>query len=72
MKLITWFMLHGASVLAVVQVVLKFIKEVLTACVNILYPIIPSDKFKAIVEKVRGIVNMVDDLVEKGKKFLVK
>lgn len=72
MKLITWIMLHGASVLGVVQVVLKFIKEVLTACVNILYPIIPSDKFKAIVEKVRGFVNMVDDLVEKGKKFLVK
>lgn len=72
MKLITWIMLNGASALGVVQVVLKFIKEVLTACVNILYPIIPSDKFKAIVEKVRGFVNMVDDLVEKGKKFLVK
>lgn len=72
MKLITWIMLNGASVLAVIQSALKFIKEVLTACVNILYPIIPSDKFKAIVEKVRGVVNMVDDLVEKGKKFLVK
>ena len=72
MKIITWFMLHGASALGFVQVGLKFIKEVLTACVNILYPVIPSDKFKAIVEKVRGFVNMVDDLVEKGKKFLVK
>ncbi len=72
MKIIQWIMLHGASALGFVQVGLKFIKEVLTACVNILYPAVSSERFKAIVEKVRGFVNMADEFVEKGKQFLVK
>jgi hypothetical protein len=39
--------------------------------VNILYPIIPSDKFKKIVEKVREWVNKIDSFLEKIKVWLL-
>jgi len=70
-KLIKWVMLNAASVIAMVQVVLKFVKEVLTAVVNILFPIIPDGPFEVIILKVRDIVNKIDEIVEKIKAKLV-
>ena len=70
-KLIKWVILNAASVIAMVQVVLKFIKEVLTLVVNILFPIIPDGPFEVLVLKVRDVVNKVDEIVEKIKAKLV-
>lgn len=71
-KLIQWIALNGLSVLGMVQVIIKFVKEVLTLVVNILFPIIPDGKFEQVVLKVRSIVESVDAWIEKGKAVLLK
>ena len=71
-KLLKWLPLNLMSILGVVQAFIKLLKEILTAIVNILFPIIPSAKFKAIVTKVRDIVNKIDEIVENIKGFLGK
>lgn len=52
--------------------VVKFVKEVLTLVIDVLFPIIPSASFKAIVKKVRDIVNVIDGWLEKIQGFLLK
>lgn len=71
-KLFTWLALNGASILGLIQSVIKFAKELLTLIINILFPIIPDGKFEALVLKARDIVNKVDEFVEKYKGYLVK
>lgn len=71
-KITTWIALNGASVFGLVQAVLKFVKELLTLTINILFPIIPPSKFKDIVIKVRDVVNKIDEQVEKLKGKLIK
>lgn len=70
-KFIQTFLLSGASMLGIVQVVVKFIKELLTLIVNILFPIIPDGKFEEIILKVRSIVNKIDEWLEKIKAKLL-
>jgi ACT domain-containing protein len=71
-KLVQWLYVNLAGVLGVLQAVVKALKEILTVIVNILFPIIPSAKFKTIVLLVRGIVNKVDDVIQKVKDFFLK
>ena len=71
-KIIQWVGLYGASSIAMVQVVIKFVKELLTLVINILFPIIPDGKFEQIVLKVRDVVNKIDEIVEKFKAKLIK
>ena len=70
-KILSWITLNGVTVLAVIQVGIKFLKEILTGIVNILFPIIPSEKFQSVVNKVREIVNKVDSVVQKIKDWLI-
>jgi hypothetical protein len=70
--LVKWVALNGASIVGMVQAVLKFVKELLTLVINILFPIIPDGKFEQIVLKVRDVVNKVDDFIEKYKGYLLK
>ena len=70
-KLLQWIPLNLVSVLGIVQAVIKVLKEILTAIVNILFPVIPSEKFKAIVTVLRDIVNKADAAVESVKGFLL-
>jgi len=62
----------GSGILGVVQAIVKFAKEVLTLIVDILYPVIPSAKFKLIVDKIRAIVNVIDGWLQKLKLLLLK
>ena len=71
-KIIQWIALNGASIIAMVQVVVKFVKELLTLVVNVLFPIIPDGKFEQIVLKVREVVNKIDEVIEKLKNKLIK
>lgn len=70
-KLLLWLPKNLASVLGIIQAVLKFVKEILTLIVNVLYPIIPSKKFQGVVDTVRKIVNVADGWIEKLKKLLL-
>ena len=71
-KLLIWVSVNGLSILGMVQVVIKFVKELLTLVVNILFPIIPDGKFEQIVLKVRAFVEKADGWVENIKKWLLK
>jgi hypothetical protein len=72
-KLLAWLPLNLASIIGIVQGVIKVLKEVLTAITNILFPLIPGDgNFEAVVIKIRSIVNTIDGALEKIKAFLLK
>lgn len=61
-----------SGLLGIVQAFIKFGKEVCTLAIDILSPVIPSAKFKIIVEKIRNIFNTIDEWVEKIKQILLK
>ena len=70
-KLVAWLPTNLAAVLGILQAILKFIKETLTLAIDIIAPIIPGDNDDVIIKKIRDIVNLVDEWVEKIKSFLL-
>lgn len=70
-KAVNWIRLNLASVLGVLQGIVKVVKELATAIVNILFPLIPNANFHAVVLKVREILNNIDDWIEKIKVWLI-
>lgn len=72
MKLLTWLPAIVATVLGIVEAILKVLKELLTLVVDILFPVIPIAKFKAFVTWLRGVVDIVYDWVSKIKEALLK
>ena len=72
-KLLKWLPLNLAGIIGIVQGILKVIKEILTVIINILFPIIPGEgTFEKIVLKIRDIINKIDEVVEKIKKFFLQ
>jgi phage-related protein len=71
-KIFTWILANGATLLGLVQAVIKALKELATGVVNLLSLIIPNSKVPAIVEKVRGVFNTIDEVIEKIKGYLIK
>ncbi len=59
------------SILGIVEVAIKFLKEVLTLVADILYPIIPNATFKVIVTKIRAIIEVIYDWISKNKEKLL-
>lgn len=70
-KIWTWILANGASALAMVQVGIKLIKEIITALLNFLSILFPSSKMEAFILKVRDWVNIIDGWVEKLKAYFV-
>jgi phage-related protein len=70
-KIWTWILANGASVLGIIQAVIKAVKEILTAVVNLLSIFIPSDKIEQIVMAVRNILNKIDEWIEIIKEKLL-
>jgi archaellum component FlaC len=70
-KIWTWILANGASVLGIIQAVIKAVKEILTAVVNLLSIFIPSDKIEKIVMTVRNILNKIDEWIEIIKEKLL-
>jgi hypothetical protein len=64
-------MVFLAGNLGIIQAVLKFIKELITLIVDILFPIIPIAKFQKVVLTIRAGVETVDGWVEKVKAWLI-
>ena len=64
-------MLNGASVLGIIQAVVKAVKEILTAVVNLLSIFIPSDKIEDVVMVIRNILNKIDKWIEIIKEKLL-
>jgi hypothetical protein len=70
-KLLLWLPAIVAPLLGILEAVLKFLKEVLTLVVTVLFPIIPNEGFKKIVTTVRGIVDKVYDLLSQWKEKIL-
>jgi phage-related protein len=71
-KIITWVMVNGATLLGVLQAIVKAIKELLTGIVNLLSLFMTADAAEASVKTVRAAMNWVDDILEKIKSYLVR
>ena len=71
-KIITWIMLNGATLLGVLQAIVKAIKELVTGVVNLLSIFMTAEAAEVSVKTVRAILNKVDELLEKVKGFLIK
>ena len=70
-KIFSWILLNGASILGMIQAVIKAVKEILTAVVNLLSIFIPSDKIEGIVMTIRNILNKIDEWIEVIKDKLL-
>ena len=71
-KVLTWILANGATLLGLLQAIVKALKELATGIVNLLSLVIPNSKVPAIVEKVRGVFNFIDEVIEKIKGYLIK
>jgi hypothetical protein len=71
MKLIKWLAAILATAIGILEVVVKFLKELLTLIVDVLYPIIPADKFKAIVDSIRSWVNGIYEWLSQNKEKVI-
>lgn len=71
-KLIIWLGANGASIIAALQVVLKLIKELLTAVINLVSIILPTETAQKIVDFLRACINMIDKGLEFIKKWLLQ
>ncbi len=70
-KVITWILANGATLLGLLQSVIKAVKELLTGIVNLISLFLPSAASSKLVENVRGMVNKVDEAVEYIKNLLL-
>ncbi len=71
-KVITWILANGATLLGLLQAVVKAIKELLTGVVNLISLFVPQATANKAVEAVRGIMNKIDDGIEYIKKYFIK
>lgn len=72
MKIITWVLANGATLLGCLQAVIKAIKELLTGVINLLSLFIPTVTAQKWVEVTRAFMNKIDEGIEFLKKYLIK
>ena len=70
-KIITWIKVNGASILGIAQAVIKGLKEILTAVVNLLSIFIPTIPAQKIVVAIRAFLELIDGWIEKIKLALI-
>jgi phage-related protein len=59
------------TILGISETIVKFIKELITLVIDILYPIIPNNKFKVIVTKIREIVESIYTWISTNKEKIL-
>jgi predicted aspartyl protease len=70
-KIISWVMANGASLLGVLQALIKAVKELLTAVINLISLFIPGVTAQGWVDAVRNALNVVDSFIEKIKAYFL-
>lgn len=71
-KIIAWVLANGATLIGLLQAIVKAIKELMTGVVNLLSLFMPQTTTNKVVDAVRGAINKVDELLETIKGFLLK
>jgi hypothetical protein len=72
MKIITWLLANGATLVGVLQALVKALKEVLTGIVNILSLFMTAEVAENSVKTVRNFMNSIDGFLEKIKGYLLQ
>jgi hypothetical protein len=71
-KAIQWLAAILATAIGFGEVILKFVKELLTLIVDILFPIIPAENFKKIVTAIRAWVDVAYNWLSANKDKILK
>ena len=72
MAVILWLGKNLATILGVVQAVIKLLKELLTGIVNIFFPLFPDNgSFENAVTAVRGFVDKADAFIQQIKELVL-
>lgn len=70
-KIWSWIKMNIATILGTAQLLVKALKELLTAIINVLsifFPVIATEKF---IMATRDILNKLDEWIEKAKPYLI-
>ena len=70
-KIWDWIKVNGASVLGIAQAVIKALKEVLTAIVNLISIFLPTIGTEKFVLSMRSVLETIDGWIEKLKPYLI-
>lgn len=70
-KILAWLLVNGATVLGLLQAIVKAMKELLTGVINLLSLFIPSVAAQQIVKMVRDALNKVDEVIEMMKGYFL-
>jgi hypothetical protein len=70
-KIFTWIKANIASILGISQAVIKALKEVLTAVINLASIFFPSAGAEQVVLTIRDILNWFDNALETLKGYLI-
>jgi hypothetical protein len=71
-KIVSWLKMNGAAVIGCIQALIKAVKEVLTAALDLISIFIPVAVAQGIIDKVRAVLTAIDGALEKVKPFLLK
>jgi len=63
-KIGSWLALNGIATLGIIQGILKLLKELLTAILDLVSLFLPQSAIQKIVDKVRGVINAIDRIIE--------
>ena len=72
MKLVKYVPKNMGALVGIVQAVVELIREMCMLVTRLICPIIPGDADEKIVAKIRGIAEVVLELLEKLKNWLLK
>lgn len=70
-KILTWIKANIAGILGMVQAVIKALKEVLTAVVDLLSIFFPAAGAQKVVLAIRAGLEAIDGWIEKLKPYLI-
>ena len=71
LKVFTWIKANLASVIGALQLVIKALKELLTAIVNLISIFLPTAGAQKIILAIRAGLEAVDAWLEKIKSYLI-
>jgi hypothetical protein len=70
-KIIAWIKANGASIIGCLQALIKAVKELLTAVLNLLSIFFPAAAIQRVIEAVRDFLNKIDGWLELAKPYLL-
>jgi len=71
-KLKAWVTVFLPTILGIAEAVLKLLKETLTLIADILFPVIPIEKFKQVVNSLRALINKAYEWLSNAKDAVLK